>query len=59
MRMRRANLFRFALFKTTKNYHSIFIEMNKNPRWPIVAFLFFLFSIYKCIGAFFQLSISC
>ena len=35
MRMRRANLsrfgfalFRFALFKTTKNCHSIFIEMK-------------------------------
>ena len=28
MRMRRANFSRFALFKTTKNSHSIFIEMK-------------------------------
>ena len=28
MRMRRANLPRFALFKTTNNFHSIFNEMK-------------------------------
>ena len=28
MRMRRANLFRFALFNTTKNSHLILIEMK-------------------------------
>ena len=28
MRMRRANLSRFELFKTTKNSHSIFIEIK-------------------------------
>ena len=45
--MRRANLSRFALFKTTEKYHSIFIEMNcfilklENPRCAIVAFLSF------------------
>ena len=30
MHMRRANLFCFALFKTTKNSNSIFIEMKIN-----------------------------
>ena len=54
MRMRRVNLSRFALFKTTKISHSIFLEVKfsfshdilcfthklKNPQWPIVAFLF-------------------
>ena len=28
MRMRRVNFSRVALFKTTKNYHSIFIKMK-------------------------------
>ena len=28
MRMQRASLSRFALFKTTKKFHSIFIEMK-------------------------------
>ena len=40
MRIRRANLSRFALFKTTKKSHSIFIEMKINflhdiPKYPM------------------------